>query len=257
MQVPQGETGRQARLLAQGDWFGEFEEAEVGFAFFGAHAHADELDLGDDEAVAGVAFAHQAVQVGEAGEVEGLLAVFLLAHARVPDFERLDETDDTAAAERVGLVVGVGRLEEWTVFLGALRDHGDVMLVALARLEGCVDFRGVECVDGVLECAFVGWLDQSLSALRLWESSGWNGNVEEAGSFFAVRKVWNGHDGVEAEVFPIFQISYVPPAVHMVTEACGNLLNQCYCRVRSSQVFHNAGCRPIQAKLGSKIPIPG
>lgn len=54
-------------MLAQRDGGGDFEEAEVGLALFGAHADADEFDFGDDEAVAGVAFAHQSVQVGEAG----------------------------------------------------------------------------------------------------------------------------------------------------------------------------------------------
>ena len=95
-------------MFAEGNGFGELEEAEERFAFFRAHAHADEFDLRDEEAVAGVAFAHQAVQVGQAGEVERLLAVLFLAHARVPDFVRLDEADDAAAAEGLGLVVGVG-----------------------------------------------------------------------------------------------------------------------------------------------------
>ena len=108
VEVPQRQTGRQARLLAERDGFGELEEAEVWFDVFGAHAHAHEFDFGDDEAVAGVAFAHQAVQVGEAGEVEGLLAVFLRLHAGVPDVVGFDDADNTAAAEGVGFIVGVG-----------------------------------------------------------------------------------------------------------------------------------------------------
>ena len=107
VQVPEREAGGQARLLARGDGFGELQEAEVRFAFFGAHAHADEFDLRHDEAVAGVAFAHEPVQVREAGEVERLLAVLFLAEAGVPDLVGLDEADDAAAAEAVGLVVGV------------------------------------------------------------------------------------------------------------------------------------------------------
>lgn len=156
MEVPERQAGRQILLFVQGDGVGELEEAEVGLAFFGPHAHAHEFDFGDDETVTGVAFAHQAVQMGEAGEVEGLLAVLFFAHAGVPDVECLDETDDAATAEGVGLVVGIRRYIEWTIFSTALRTHGDVMLVALAGLEGCVDFGGVECGNRVLKCAFVG-----------------------------------------------------------------------------------------------------
>ena len=58
--------------------------------------------------------------------------------------------------------------------------------------------------------------------MGFWESGSWNGNVEKAGGFFAVGKVGNGHDGVVVEVFPIFQIPYVPPAMHMMAKACGN-----------------------------------
>ena len=118
VQVPQREASREARLLAQRDGFGELEEAEEGFAVLGAHTHADEFDFGDEEAVAGVAFAHEAVEVGEAGEVLGLLAVFFLAHACVPELEGLDEADNAAAAEGVGFVVGVGGEEEGAVFFG-------------------------------------------------------------------------------------------------------------------------------------------
>ena len=66
VEVPERQTSRQVRLLAQGDGLGEFEEPEVGFTLFGAHAHAHEFDFGDDEAVAGVAFAQLPVQMGEA-----------------------------------------------------------------------------------------------------------------------------------------------------------------------------------------------
>ena len=40
-----------------------------------------------------------------------------------------------------------------------------MVLVALADFEGRVDFGGVEGGDGVLECAFVGGLDQWLTVL--------------------------------------------------------------------------------------------
>lgn len=99
------------------------------------------------------------MQMGEAREVECLFAVLFLAHTGVPNLESLDKTDDTATAECVGLIVGIGRQIEWTVFFGALRNHYNVMLMALAGLEGCVDFGSVESGDDVLKCAFVGRLD--------------------------------------------------------------------------------------------------
>ena len=256
VEVPQGEAGGQAGLLAQGDGGGEVQEAEVGFPLLGAHAHADELDFRDEEAVAGVALAHQPVQVRQPGEVERLLAVLLLAHARVPDLVRLDESDDAAPAERLGLVVGVRGEIERTVFFGALRAHGDVVLMALAGLERCVDFGNVDGVQDVLKGAFVGGLDEGLIALGLRESRGWNGNVEEAGAFFAVGEIGNGQDGIEVEIFPIFQISNVPPRVHVVAKARGDFFNQCHRWVGSCQVFHHGGCRPIEAELGSQITIP-
>ena len=210
-------------MFAECNRLGELEEAEVGFAFFGAHADADEFNLRDEEAVAGVALAHQAVEVGEAGEVKRLLAVLFLAHARVPDVVGLDEADDTATAEDLGLVVSVRRKEEGAIFFAQFWDHGDVMLVALAGPECRIDFGGVERGNGVLKCAFVGGLDQWLTVLGHCQSCGWNGDVEKAGAFFAVREVGNSHDSVKVEVFPIFQIPYVPPAMHMVANAYGDL----------------------------------
>ena len=131
------------------------------------------------------------------------------------------------------------------------------MLVALAGLEGCVDFGRVICGNCVLKCAFVGWLDTRLVGVGLWESRRWNGNVKKAGAFFAVREVGNRHDGVEAKIFPIFQISDVPPAVHMKAKTSGDFVNQCHCWVWTCHVLHNGGCRPIQAELRSEITIIG
>lgn len=245
MEVPQCETGRQARLGVEGDSGGDFEEAEVGVVGFGAHAHADEFDFGDYEAVAGVAFAEEAVQVGEAGEVERLLAVFLLAHAGAPELPGFDEADDAAAAEGVGFVVGVGGLVEGSVFAVALGSHGDVVLVALAGFEGCVHFGDVEGGEDVLEFAVVGDLQHGLTARRLWESHGRNGNVEKAGAFFAVGETGDGLDGFEAEVFPCFQISDVPPAVQAGRNPGGELANHRRCWIWSCQVVHHGGCRPV------------
>ena len=234
VEVPQRQAGRQARLLAEGDGLGELEVAEVGLAVFGAHAHAHEFDFGDDEAVAGVAFAHQAVQVREAGEVEGLLAVFLRLHAGVPDVVGLDDADDTAAAEGVGFVVGVGGQVEWAVFSAALRTHGDVVLVALAGLEGRVDFGGVVGGYCVLERAFVGGLDYRLVGVELGESHGRYRDIEKAGRFVTVREMGNRQNGLEAEVFPFVQIADIPPLVRLCAVSYAKLSsNQVYCLVWS------------------------
>lgn len=129
------------------------------------------------------------------------------------------------------------------------------MLVALADLQGRVDFGGVQCGDDVLQCAFVGRLEARLIAMGIWESHSWNGDVEKAGAFVAVRETRYSQDGVEAEVCPVFQISNVPPAVHVVAEACGDLCDQCGRWVWSCQVLHNGGSRPIKAELRSEITI--
>ena len=260
VEVPEGEAGGEAGVvLGEGDGFGELEEAEARVPFFGAHADGDEFDLRDDEAVARVGFAHQAVQVGQAGQVERLLAVLLAAHAGVPKLEGLDEPDDAAAAEGVRFRVGVGGEEEGPVFLGALGQHRDVVVVALAGLEGRVGLGRVVRRDGVLEGAFVGGLDQGVvvAVPRVREGGGGDGHVEEARGFFAVGEVRDRRDGLEVEVFPVFQVAYVPPAVHVVAETGGHLFHQGDGWVRSGQVVHHGGCGPVEAEFGGEIPIPG
>ena len=259
VQVPEGEAGGEAGgLLGQGDGFGELEAAEERVPLVGAQADGDEFDFGDDEAVARVGVAHEAVQVGEAGQVERLLAVLLAAHARVPELKGLDEPDDAAAAEGVRLRVGVGGQEEGAVFLGALGQHRDVVVVALAGLEGGVGLGGVEGRDGVLEAALVGRLDEGLAAGGGFrEGGGRDGDVEEARRLFAVGEVGDGHDGLKVEVFPVFQVAYVPPAVHVVADTRGNLFDQGDCWIRSRQIVHNGGRWPIEAKFRCEITIPG
>ena len=69
---------------------------EIGRAFC-AGAHADEFDLGDEEAVAALVFAHVVVQVREVLEVVDLFDGVSVSHAGVPAVEGFDETDDAAA----------------------------------------------------------------------------------------------------------------------------------------------------------------
>ena len=147
VQVPQGHAGGEAGVGGGGDGGRELEQAEVGHAL-GAHAHADELDLGEEEAVAGAVLAHAALQVRQALQVLDLGLAELVAHARVPAVEGLDEADDAAAAvaeEGLRVFVGVGRDEVRAVggaeLVGA---HRQVRDLAHRRFEGGVEFGGVE-----------------------------------------------------------------------------------------------------------------
>ena len=75
----------------------ELEVAEVRRRF-GAEAHADEFDFGDDEAVAAVVLAHQALQVGKVLQVFNAFLAEFSAFSGVPAFEGHDEADDPATA---------------------------------------------------------------------------------------------------------------------------------------------------------------
>lgn len=113
IQIPQRHPRRHALRRARADRGAEFQESEVGRFVRGlsAEADADELDLRDYEAVAAGVVAHDALHVGEAGEVEDFLVADFVAHARVPAVVGLDEPDDTGAGGAgeggggVGLVI--------------------------------------------------------------------------------------------------------------------------------------------------------
>ena len=61
-------------------------------------ADADELDFGDDVAVASTVFAHEAVQVSEAFEVLDLTVGLFGAHVAIPTIVGFDKSDGTSAA---------------------------------------------------------------------------------------------------------------------------------------------------------------
>ena len=68
----------------------------------------------------------------------------------------------------------------------------------------------------------------------------------------------NRQDSFEAEVFPFFQISNIPPLVHLGAISYAKLSsNQVYCLVWSRQILHDCCCWPIEAELGSEITITG
>lgn len=182
VQVPQREASRQAVPLLQRDGIGQLQEAEVGRAVLGAHAHADEFDFRDDEAVAAVVLAHDALQVGEVREVFDVRLALAMAHARVPDVVGFDESDEAAAAvaaEGLGRVVGVGGEEVRAVVAVVLGLHGDVAGVALTGFDGGVDLGGVEARDDVLEAALVGGFESGGADGGDGQGGCFHGDVEE------------------------------------------------------------------------------
>ena len=70
--------------------------------------------------------------------------------------------------------------------------------------------------------------------MELGESHGRDGDIEKAGRFVAVREMGNRQDSLEAKVLPFFQISNIPPLVHMCAISYAKLSsNQVYCLVWS------------------------
>lgn len=233
VQVPQRETSGQAVPLLQRDGVRELQKPEVRDAVLGAHAHADELDFRDDEAVAGVVLAHHALQVGKMREVFHVRLAFAVAHACVPDVVGFDQTDEAAApvaAERLGRVVGVGGEEVRAVVAIVLGLHGDVTSVSLAGLGGGVDLGGVEARDDVLKSPLVGGLKGGGADDRGGECGSFDGDVEQTRLLFdwgeyATGEAGDGADGLKIKVLPGTQITYVPPAMAMDTGANGEASN--------------------------------
>lgn len=164
IQIPQRHPGRHAFRRTRADRRAEFQEAEVGRLVrgLGAEADADELDLREQEAVAAGVVAHDALQVGEAGEVEDLLVADFVAHARVPAVVGLDEPDDAGArgAGEGGGGVGLVVAQEVGAFGGVACGggaHGDVVGPAQAGFERGVDFWEVEVAAEFEESGFRGW----------------------------------------------------------------------------------------------------
>lgn len=132
-----------------------------------AGAHADQLDLRDDEPVATAVLAHAALQMGQAVEVLDLAVGRLVAHARVPPIEALDHADEAAAREaraRAVCVAGVvgEEVRAAGVFgAGGVAERGREVKAevfwALGDGEGGVDARGVDVVDELDEGGLGFW----------------------------------------------------------------------------------------------------
>lgn len=229
VKVPQREGRRKLDVAGardtgsrQRDRSGQLEVPEDGHAGCGVEgggvggrrvatgAHAEELDLGHDEAVAAAVLAHDALEVSEALEVKNLLGCGLAAHASVPVVVALDETNNAAtsiteegllevggvAGDELGLVAGVGS--------GLDGAHLHVA-VALGDLESSVDLVGVVVRADVVESRLV---------LRLHVLASGLGKVG-----LRDRDLKEGEygrdllDGGHVEVLPAAEVADVPPEV--------------------------------------------
>jgi len=184
-----------------------------------AAADAEELNLGHDEAVAAAVFAHHAVEVSEALEVEDLLGWGFAAHAGVPLVVALDETDDAAPAvaeESLLVVGGVVGDELWLCALASDRLDGahDHVRVALSDLESGIDLVGVVVGADVLERRLVLWLQ--VLAARLRKVVGRDGNLKKR------KHRRNGLDGGDVEVLPAAEVADVPPEVVVDAAWCAS-----------------------------------
>lgn len=251
-EAEEGEAGGQLLLLlglgvavlARGGQLdrGDLEEAKVRGAL-GAVAHDDELDLGQDEAVAAAVLAHDVVQVGEAAEVLDALDVALDAHARVEPVKRLGQADDAGrglAAEHGGrrgrLALDVGSED----VLGVARLLGRRRRRELQRSLRGERERRVELGD------VVGAVDLVQSSLglrvarrggRLREERGRDGAAQQA------RRAGERQDVGRVEVGPGADLAHIPPKVLGVgiPERVGDGADQRRGRVGRRQVAHQGG----------------
>lgn len=126
-------------------------------------AHAQELDLSHDKAVAAAMLAHNAVEMSKTLEVENLLGRRLAAHARVPVVVALDKTNHTTTSiTKDGLLV-IGGVAGNKLRLSAharnlLDGAHDHVSVALSDLECGIDLVGVVVGANVLQSRLVLWL---------------------------------------------------------------------------------------------------
>ncbi|KAB8339091.1 hypothetical protein FH972_022027 [Carpinus fangiana] len=224
----------------------------------GARAHAHQLNLGDEEAVAARVLAHEAVQVRQLALVRDLGAARRLrAHARVPGRVGLDEADDAAAAvahdgalevvlvvgHKVGLLVGGRGLR-----LVAVGVDGQVR-IAKSDFEGCVDLGGIVVDVAVVESGHtvgIGSDAAGLSKGRLGDRE-----LEQAG---------NAGDclhRLEAKVRPGAQVADIPPEVGVLQAAGeGGTAHERRGRVRggarsscTTSVQHHSG--PAEASVAA------
>ena len=132
-------------------------------ARLGAHAHADELNFRDDEAVAAPLLAHVPLQLCEPGQIKYFTHCVFVAHPRVPVIVGFDNANDATAVIGAGeglLHVGSVIGDEAGAVIGrVLWAHGDVAGMALAGFESGVHLCGIEFGQEVLKEAVCGRLE--------------------------------------------------------------------------------------------------
>lgn len=162
VQKPQRHASRQTLRGTRADRRRQLQETEIGH-LVRAGAHADELDLGDEEAVAAAVVAHAALQVGQPGEVEDFFLPDLVPHAGVPAVVGFDQADDAAARVAgkglLDVVLVVGDEVRAVGFVRLLGEHRDVVGAAQADFERVVHFRAVVVAAEVGEGGFRGGLE--------------------------------------------------------------------------------------------------
>jgi len=205
---------------------------EVGGA---AAANAQELDFRHDESVAATVFAHYAMEMGEALQIEDLLGRRLATHARVPLIVALYKTDDAAAAVAEDCLLVISRVVGDKLWLLALTGNGlDGAHVhvrsSLGYLERGVDLVRVVVCANVLQGGLV--LGLQVLAARLGKVGGWDRDFEQG------KHGRNGLDGGDVEVLPAAKVADVPPEV--VVDAAGracDAANQGWGGIRGGEVF--------------------
>ena len=215
----------------------------------GAVAGDEQLDLGQDEAVAAAVVAHALVQVGEAAEVLDLLVVALDAHARVPAVERLDEADDAAeaaAVDELGRVVGV--VADERRLAGAVGGaHGEVA-AALGEAQRGVELGAVEA--GVERVQLGLGLGVGRARRRRRRQAG--GRQRDGQQR---REVGHGRDRGHVERRPRPHLADVPPEVRGagVAQPDVELAHQRRRRVGRAEVVEQRGRRRREAQLVAEV----
>lgn len=222
---------------------GNLEEAKVRGAL-GAVADDNELNLGQDEAVAAAVLAHDVVEVGEAAEVLDALDVALDAHAGVEAVKGLGQADDAGGglaakhgSGRGGLAAHVGSEDVLRGRAGLLGggSRGELQGALRGERQSRVELgdvvRAVDLVQSSLGLR-VARRGRGLREERCWDRA-----VEQT---LGARE---RQDGRCVEVVPLADLAHIPPEVLGVgiPERVRDGADQRRGRVGRGQVAHQGG----------------
>lgn len=220
-EAPEGETGRQRRLggvhaqVAFRSGGGELDRGNFQItkerSGLGAVAHEDELDLGEDEAVAAAVLAHDMVEGTKTAEILDALDVALDTHASVEAIEAADQADDAGGGLATEHGRGSGRLsggvgnEDGLVDVGRLGRNGEVQGSGGGGSEGRIKLGEVERGINAMKRSFSLGVAGGDAWLRKERCR--DGGVEESGG------TGEGEDGGGIEAVPRADVADVPPEV--------------------------------------------